>query len=151
MNSILGTSRLRVRFVHRETEQAADHLIVYVHVISGQTNDFVIGPLMSNNRGEIVLQEEEIAEEMQQMMKDSPMDYPGLTNSMQTIGFQVDTVEELSDRLAKLIEYYPEEAEHLKEISKECSNAHYRSTCVEFDLPIADECLLIAVTPTHDS
>ncbi|MCP5210982.1 MAG: hypothetical protein H6998_08680 [Hahellaceae bacterium] len=141
MNTILPN---QLRFIFKGSNGLIEGLIVYFIFYSNIKNNFTIGPLMSNERGEIILSEELVKEVISNSKNDFPMDYDGGIEDCYKLEVVVESKKELKDRVVRLEEFYPENALSLQQLLGTCSNDR-TSLNQEITLPLEEETFNISV------
>jgi hypothetical protein len=112
-----------------------ENLIVYVVLLSKLKNDFTIGPLFTNDKGEIQITNEDMRATIENAKKAFPMDYNGTLEDCEGLAVIVETIDELSKRILVGREFYPNEAHKLEEQIKNCSNGKYLGKKVVYKKP----------------
>lgn len=114
------------------------NLIVYLSLNVKNKNNYTIGPLITNEKGEITLTKKQVESTMNQYNLDFPMDYAGSLDSCIGIDILVESYEELKNRLLALQEFYPQNALLLKNAIKTCTNKNFR-VYKKIQFPIIDK------------
>lgn len=133
-----------IKFIFSNEGVNIPNLIVYFILNVKNKNDYTIGPLITNERGEITLTKGQLESIINQYNMDSPMDYAGSLDSCIGIDILVESYEELRNRLLALQEFYPQNALSLKNAIKVCMNKNYR-IYRKFKFPIIDRNVFVNV------
>lgn len=115
-----------IKFIFTNEGINIPNLIVYFILNVKNKNNYTIGPLITNERGEITLTKGQLESTINQYNMEYPMDYAGSMDSCIGIDILVESYEELRNRLLALQEFYPQNAPSLKKAIKVCMNKNYR-------------------------
>ena len=115
-----------IKFIFSNEGLNIQNLIFYFILNFKNKNDYTIGPLITNERGEITLSKGQLESTINQYNMEYPMDYAGSLDSCIGIDILVESYEELRNRLLALQEFYPQNALSLKNAIKVCMNKNYR-------------------------
>ena len=95
-----------IKFIFSNEGVNIPNLIVYFILNVKNKNDYTIGPLITNERGEITLSKGQLESTINQYNMEYPMDYAGSLDSCIGIDILVESYEELRNRLLALQEFY---------------------------------------------
>ena len=136
-------SKLIFKFI--SNGEFASNLLVYFILLSELKNNFSIGPLLTDNFGEIKITHDIMNDVIGSSKADYPMDYDGTLENCTGIEVKVDSINELNSRINRLHKFYPEEATTLESLITKCSNSRYVGTKISYQLPIDDEVIEVKV------
>jgi hypothetical protein len=127
-------SKLILRFT--SNKQFISNLLIYIILLSKTKNNFTIGPLITDNYGEIHITHDIMKDTITSAEHDYPMDYKGTLEDC--IGFEVivENLNEINIRIDKLRGFYPDEADTLENLKQNCSNSKHKNAHITYTLPI---------------
>jgi hypothetical protein len=114
-------------------------LLVYFALLCKTKNKFAIGPLLTNSAGQIELAHDTMTKAIENLKAEFPMDYSGGLEACNGIEVTVDSIAQLNNRINRLQEFYPEEAEKLKTLKLKCENYKYTGYKTVNKLPIENK------------
>lgn len=92
--------------------------VAFVSVL-GEGNPLVVGPMISDEQGAIVIRREELERELQELRREFPMDYRAASLDLpKSVALDVQSRGSLARRARALQPYYPERAQVMQEISQ---------------------------------
>ena len=106
----------RIKFIFKNTDGPIRGLIVFFVLRSTVKNDFTIGPLLTDVRGEVILTKEIFDRVIHLEKEDFPMDYDGDLGDCDLLRIIVESRSELENRLRRLVRYYPDSAKILQDL-----------------------------------
>jgi len=118
------------------------HLLVCYKLISKRKNNYSIGYLLSDEKGEIIFPIKIIENVISKNSIDFPMDYGGDLNDCTHLKVLIETREELKNRVITLNEFYPENASLLKQAIAKGSNGNTHIDKL-FPLPIVKKEIVV--------
>ena len=128
----------KIKFLFEDTKGSLQGLIVFFILKSNIKNDFMIGPLVTGNNGEIFLTRGLVEKKISITKNEFPMDYAGTLNDCEQLNILVETRVELDDRACRLAEFYPDEALELQKIIDKATNNEI-SLNKEISMPIENK------------
>lgn len=133
-----------VKFIFSNEGVSIPNLIVYFILNVKNKNNYTIGPLITNERGEITLTKGQLERTINQYNMEYPMDYAGSLDLCIGIDILVESHDELRNRLLALQEFYPQNALSLKDAIKVCMNKDYK-VYRKVKFPIIDRTVFVNV------
>jgi hypothetical protein len=125
------------------------NLIVYFELPVKKKNSYSIGPLKTDKKGIIKLSKNDILLNVNDSLKDYPMDYStsveGLSNS---IVINIYSIEELTNMSAAVAKFYPETSKKLNNLLKKCSNSIISSKTV-IDIIVDSDPIIVSLAKQH--
>jgi hypothetical protein len=122
-----------------DEEKAVSKLIVYCLITSKFKNAFPLEPQNTNEHGEIEFIKEQLLNAIKSSKEEYPMDYHGELSDCDGLKIIIEDQNGIEERLERLKEFYPKEAEKLGNISKNCSNRSYRKFEKKFNIPFPEK------------
>lgn len=119
--------------------KAVSKLIVYCLITSKFKNAFPLEPQKTNENGEIEFIKEQLLNAIKSSKEEYPMDYYGELSDCDGLKIIIEDQNGIEERLVRLKEFYPKEAEKLENISKYCSNRRYRKFEKKFTIPFSEK------------
>lgn len=136
-------SELTFRFIC--DNKLVSNLLVYVVFLSRLKNNFTIGPLITNENGEIIIAQDFVVETIEKAKVEFPMDYSGTLYDCYGIEVIVETTDDLITRIDRGREFYPEKANELQELMQKCENWKYNGEHLIYKQPINFELVEVKV------
>ena len=115
------------------------NLLIYIVLLAKLKNNFTIGPLTTDENGEIRITHKIMKEAIENAKADYPMDYSGTLDDCMGVEVIVETMNELRSRFNRGREFYPKEAAILEELTRKCSNSKYTGKRVVYKQTINSE------------
>lgn len=134
---MIADSALVFRFVCNNTP--ISNLLVYAVLLTKLKNNYTIGPLITNKNGEIRIARDVMLKIVESAKADYPMDYAGTLDDCSGLKIIVETINELKTRIKRSRKFYPDEANELKKLIKNCENRKYKGKRVVYQWPIKFE------------
>ena len=122
-----------------DEENAISKLIVYCLITSKFKNDFPLAPQKTNEYGKIEFIKEQFLNAIESSKEEYPMDYYGELSDCDGLKIIIEDQNGIEERIERLKEFYPKEAEKLENISKNCSNLSYRKFEKKFNIPFPEK------------
>lgn len=122
--------------------QAVCGLLVFILLKSKLKNDFGVDPLVTDDSGTITLLRSELVRSIEASKAEYPMDYDGSLEDCIKLEVIVEDKAELKDRVARLEQYYPDNAKQISRLMTKCVNAKFRHEQSMFEVPINGELIL---------
>ncbi len=137
-------NKIVIHFLNKKND--VSRLIVYCILSSSLKNNFAMGPLRTNENGEIKLLKEQLLNIIKTEKKEYPMDYSGELNDCYGIKIIIEDKDRLEKRLNRLKHFYPKEAEELKSHLVDSSNSKFLSFEANFNLPFPNKGIIIELS-----
>lgn len=128
----------QIRFLFENTTGMIQGLIVFFIFRSKIKNSFTIGPLVTGKNGDIVLTKQSVKKAISLNKSEFPMDYGGELADCDLLSVLVETRSELEDRVARLKEFYPDDALALQKNLENAANDE-SGLCKAIEMPIENE------------
>jgi hypothetical protein len=122
-----------------DEEKAVSKLIVYCLITSKFKNAFPLDPQKTNENGEIEFIKKQLLNAIRSSREEYPMDYYGELSDCDGLKIIIEDQSGIEERLKRLKEFYPKEAEKLENISKSCFNRNYRKFEKKFNIPFPEK------------
>ncbi|MES9964916.1 MAG: hypothetical protein ABW116_15410 [Candidatus Sedimenticola sp. 20ELBAFRAG] len=113
----------KIKLVFKGVSGSVQRLIVFLVLHSTTKNDFTIGPLMTDEKGEIILTKDVVDKVISQNKEEFPMDYDGSLSDCDLLSVIVESRFDLEERVKRLMKYYPDNADILLELLKDAANS----------------------------
>lgn len=114
---------LNLQFISRKTGDAIKNLVVYLRIQAPHKNNYSIGPLISDENGMVSITKEAMKGAIEAAQKRAPMDYVDSLEDCTGIEVQVDSRTALRERVQRIEQFYPNEANNLRNLmQKRISN-----------------------------
>lgn len=120
----------------------ASGVIVYFVLRSSTKNAFVLGPLVTNPEGNIVLTLRMLKDVISSSKREFPMDYDGDIDDCDLLSVLVESRTQLEKRVGRLLGPYPEASSSLRALLDSATNGE-ESIREDISLPIKSESVRI--------
>jgi len=133
--------KIIIKFVS-EGKQVSN-VMTNIVINSSKKNDYTLPPMVSNLSGIIILDRDFIVDEIKKVKLDFPMDYQGDLSDCHGLTIVVEDIETLNSKIARLSEYYPEEASMMMKLVEKSNNQSFRNCKKYIKLPLLSDEILI--------
>jgi len=113
----------KIKLIFKDVGGSVQRLIVFLVLHSTVKNDFTIGPLVTDMKGEIILTKAVVDRVISLNKEEFPMDYGGGLNDCDLLSVIVESRSDLEERVKRLMKYYPDNANILLELLKDAANS----------------------------
>jgi len=138
----------KMKFLFENASGYISGLIVFFILRSKIKNNFTIGPLVTDQNGEIILTKHLVEDTITLSKTEYPMDYGGDLCNCDLLAILVENKNQLEERIARLNEFYPENASALREILNDATNDKI-SVFKEIKMPVKNKEFHIKVSMEH--
>lgn len=109
--------KLTVKVCSIDKKRSFKKLVLYILISATHKNDYTLGPLFTDENGEVVITKKTVEKEISKTYDESPMDYTDTLNECRSqVTIEIESKTSLQERWQRLSEFYPKEAEYLMAI-----------------------------------
>jgi hypothetical protein len=115
--------QITIKLKDLRNNKPASRYIIYLTVLANRKNNYTVGPLISDDNGTIVLTKKQIEDEIEDSISSFLMDYSSrLDDCKQEVEVKLYTQKSLRNKVEKLREFYPKNAQELEALLKNSGN-----------------------------